>query len=85
LRSGAIQQYSSDGTLLANLGSFAMSGSPFLPRDIATDVAGSLYVADSTRREISVLAADGGLVRKWSAGAGTTLPSAPTGASTWRR
>jgi DNA-binding beta-propeller fold protein YncE len=73
LRSEAIQQYSSDGTLLANLGSFAMSGSPFLPRDIATDGAGSLYVADSTRREISVLGTDGAVLRKWSAGGGHDL------------
>ena len=73
LASEAIQQYSSDGGLLAEVGSFARSGSPFLPRDVATDSAGALYVADSTRKEISVLGPDGGLLRKWSATGGHDL------------
>ena len=59
-RSGQIQQYSSDGTLLANWGNFARSGSALRPRDIATDAAGNLYVADSSRGLLSVLGPDGG-------------------------
>jgi DNA-binding beta-propeller fold protein YncE len=73
LSSDAIQQYSSDGELLAEMDSFARSSSPFLPRAIATDAAGVLYVADSTNRQISVLGPDGGLLRKWSAGGGHDL------------
>jgi sugar lactone lactonase YvrE len=66
-RSGQVQQYSSDGTLLANWGSFARSGSAFRPRDIATDAAGDLYVADSTRGLLYVLGPDGGPRRQWKA------------------
>jgi DNA-binding beta-propeller fold protein YncE len=73
LANDAIQQYSSAGVLLAELDSFARSSSPFLPRAIATDAAGAVYVADSTNRQISVLGPDGGLLRKWSAGGGHDL------------
>lgn len=73
LSNDAIQQYSSDGDLLAEVDSFARTSSPFLPRDIATDAAGALYVADSTNREIAVVGADGGLLRKWSAVGGRDL------------
>jgi DNA-binding beta-propeller fold protein YncE len=73
LSSDAIQQYSSDGELLAEVDSFARSSSPFLPRAIATDAAGALYVADSTNKEISVLGPGGELLRKWSAGGGHDL------------
>ncbi len=80
LRSGAVQQYSSDGTLLAEVGSFALSGNPFQPRDIATDAAGSLYVADSSRATIYVSGADGAPLRKWSIGAnGRDLAVGPDG------
>jgi hypothetical protein len=64
--SSQIQQYSSDGTLLANWGNFA-PGSPLKPRDIATDAAGDLYVDDSTRGLLSVLGPDGGRRRQWKA------------------
>ena len=66
-RSGQIQQYSSDGTLLANLGSFDRSGSPLRPRDIATDAAGALYVADSPRGLLYVLGPGGVTLRQWKA------------------
>lgn len=65
--SSQIQQYSSAGTLLANLGDFARSGSALRPRDIATDAGGDLYVADSTRGLLSVLGPDGGTRRQWKA------------------
>ncbi len=65
--SSQIQQYSSDGTLLANWGSFARSGSALQPRSIATDAAGDLYVADSSRDLLSVLGPDGGTLRQWKA------------------
>jgi hypothetical protein len=68
--SGQIQQYSSDGTLLANWGDFARSGSAFRPRDIATDAAGNLYVADSSRDLLSVLGPDGATLRQWKADGG---------------
>ncbi len=66
-RSSQIQQYSSDGTLLASWGSFARSGSALRPRDIATDAAGNLYVADSSRGLLSVLGPDGAMLRQWKA------------------
>ncbi|HEX3041158.1 MAG TPA: 6-bladed beta-propeller [Solirubrobacterales bacterium] len=69
LSSHSVQQYSSDGELLAEVGSFAASGNPFAPRDITTDSAGALYVADSSRAVIYVLGADGGPLRQWSIGA----------------
>jgi 6-bladed beta-propeller len=70
LRSGTVQQYSSDGKLLTNVGSFGLSDSPFQPRDIATDVAGDLYVADESLGVISVLGADGNALRNWRTGRG---------------
>jgi len=73
LRSRAIQQYSSDGELLASLGDFATSGNPFRPRDIATDAAGNLYVADSSDARISVLDAGGNTLRQWNATGGHDL------------
>ncbi|HKF82906.1 MAG TPA: hypothetical protein VKB23_08110 [Solirubrobacterales bacterium] len=73
LRSGSIQQYSSDGTFLADVGSFALSGDPFEPRDIATDPAGNLYVSDGQRDTIYVLAPGGVLLRQWSAAGGRDL------------
>lgn len=80
LSSHSVQQYSSDGTLLAEVGSFAASGNPFQPRDLATDAAGSLYVADSSRATIYVLGADGNPLRRWGIGAsGRDLAVGPDG------
>jgi DNA-binding beta-propeller fold protein YncE len=73
LRSGSIQQYSSDGTFLADVGSFALSGDPFDPRDIATDAAGNLYVSDGQRDTIYVLGPSGEPLRQWSAVGGRDL------------
>jgi hypothetical protein len=73
LSSSAVQQYSSDGTLPANLGSFATSSNPFQPRDITTDAAGALYVDDSSRETIAVLGSDGNELRHWSARGGRDL------------
>lgn len=73
LRSGSIQQYTSDGALLANLGSFPGSGNPFEPRDIATDAAGNLYVASGGRATIYVLGPGGETLRQWSASGGRDL------------
>ncbi len=66
-RSSQIQRYSSDGTLLASWGSFARSGSALRPRDIATDAAAGLYVADGSRELLFVLGPDGGTLRQWKA------------------
>ncbi len=66
-RSDQIQQYSADGTLLAEWGSLARSGSALRPRDLATDATGDLYVADSSRGLLSVLGPDGGTLRQWKA------------------
>lgn len=66
-RSDQIQQYSADGALLADWGSFARSGSALRPRDLATDVAGDLYVADSSRGLLSVLGPGGAALRQWKA------------------
>ena len=66
-RSDQIQQYSADGTLLASWGNFARSGSALKPRDLATDAAGDLYVADSSRGLLSVLGPDGAALRQWKA------------------
>lgn len=71
--SSTVQQYSSDGELLADLGSFTPSSNPFLPREIATDAAGALYVFDGSSGEISVLGADGSTLRHWSAHGGRDL------------
>ena len=68
-RSDQIQQYSADGTLLASWGNFARSGSALKPRDLATDAAGDLYVADSSRGLLSVLGPDGAALRPWKADA----------------
>jgi sugar lactone lactonase YvrE len=65
--SHSILQYSGEGTLLANLGDFVSSGTPFQPRGIATDAAGALYVADAPAGEIVVLSGDGGVLRRWGA------------------
>jgi 6-bladed beta-propeller protein len=73
LTSHAVQQYSSDGALLANLGEFPTSSNPFFPRGIATDAAGALYVDDGTGETISVLGADGSVLRHWSARQGRDL------------
>lgn len=73
LTSSAVQQYSSDGTLLANLGKFPTSSNPFFPRGIATDAAGDLYVDDGEGMEISVLGPDGAVLRRWGAGQGRDL------------
>ncbi len=73
LHSGSVQQYSSDGKLLADVGSFALSGNPFEPRDIATDAAGNLYVADGQRDTIYVLGPGGETLRQWSAAGGRDL------------
>lgn len=75
----SIQQYSGDGTLLANLGSFEATSSPFLPRGIATDAGGALYVADSSGGKISVLGADGSTLREWSAMRGRDIAVGPDG------
>lgn len=73
LRSGSIQQYSSDGKFLADVGSFSLSGDPFDPRDIATDAAGNLYVSDGQRDTIYVLGPSGELLRQWGAVGGRDL------------
>lgn len=73
LRSGSIQQYSSDGALLAEVGSFSLSGDPFDPCDIATDAAGNLYVADGQRDTIYVLGPGGEPLRQWGAVGGRDL------------
>ena len=62
----SIQQYSSDGELLGSRGDFAKAAPPY-QRDIATDAAGNLYVADSGRDEIVVFGPDGATLRRWSA------------------
>jgi DNA-binding beta-propeller fold protein YncE len=73
LRSTSIQQYSSDGAMLANVGTFPGSGNPFEPRDIATDAAGNLYVASGGRAAIYVLGPNGESLRQWSASGGRDL------------
>jgi DNA-binding beta-propeller fold protein YncE len=77
--SSTVLQYSSEGDLLANLGSFAVSGNPFQPRGIATDTAGLLYVADAPAGEIVVLGGDGGVLRQWGATGGRDLAVGPDG------
>lgn len=79
LTSSAVQQYTSDGTLLANLGEFAVSSNPFFPRGITTDAAGDLYVDDGEGETISVLGADGGTLRHWTARQGRDLAVGPDG------
>jgi DNA-binding beta-propeller fold protein YncE len=64
--SSTVLRYSSEGELLAGLGDFEVSGNPFQPRGIATDMAGALYVADAPAGEIEVLGPDGRLLRKWA-------------------
>lgn len=66
-RSSQVQQYSSDGALLANWGNFARSGSALQPRSIAVDTAGDFYVADSSRDLLAVLGPDGSTLRQWKA------------------
>jgi DNA-binding beta-propeller fold protein YncE len=65
--SSTVLRYSSEGALLGEVGSFAVSSNPFQPRGIATDAAGALYVADAPAGEIAVLGADGRLLREWGA------------------
>lgn len=73
LGSSQVQQYSSDGRLLANLGSFAVSGNPFTPRGIATDAAGDLYVDDGPPGVVRVLSPSGEEIRRWKAFGGRDL------------
>jgi DNA-binding beta-propeller fold protein YncE len=61
-----VKQYSSDGELLASRGHFeATSG--FVTRDITTDAAGNLWVADGAARKVVELGTDGGVLGSWSA------------------
>lgn len=73
LTSSSVQQYSSDGKLLANLGNFPTSGNPFFPRGITTDAVGNLYVDDGEGETIWELGADGGVLRHWTARQGRDL------------
>jgi sugar lactone lactonase YvrE len=79
LTSSAVQQYTSDGQLLANLGKFAVSGDPFSPRGITTDAAGNLYVDNGVGKAISVLGVDGSTLRHWTASGGRDLAVGPDG------
>ncbi len=79
LGSTTVEQYSSDGKLLADIGDFDPSGNPFAPRDIATDAAWNLYVADGIAAEISVWAPDGEVLRRWGTRDGRDLAVGPDG------
>lgn len=79
LSSRSIQQYSSDGQLLANLGDFSTSGNPFQPRYVTTDAAGTVYVYDGIESKITVLGPGGETVRSWDAAKGRDLAVAPDG------
>lgn len=74
-----VPQYTADGTLLANLGEFAVSSNPFFPRGITTDAAGDLYVDDGKGETISVLGPAGGTLRHWTASQGRDLAVGPDG------
>ncbi|MFT3863739.1 MAG: hypothetical protein QM729_05655 [Solirubrobacterales bacterium] len=72
-----IDEYSPDGALLASRGTFALSGGFDETRDIATDAAGDLWVADGEARKVVELGADGTVLRSWSAqGRGIAVSSA---------
>jgi DNA-binding beta-propeller fold protein YncE len=75
----AVHRFSSDGTFLASLGDFKASSNPFLPRGIATDGAGALYVAEADPGVISVWGDGGQEVRRWGATAGHDLAVAGDG------
>jgi hypothetical protein len=79
LSSSQVQQYSSDGRLLANLGDFAVSGNPFTPRGIATDAAGNLYVDDGEPGIVWVLLPSGDVLRQWKAFGGRDLAAGADG------
>lgn len=79
LSSRAIQQYSSDGKLLTDLGDFSPSGDPFRPRYVTTDAAGTLYVYDGPGERVSVLGPGGETVRGWKAAGGRDLAVGPDG------
>jgi len=79
LISRSIQQYSSDGKLLANLGDFSASGNPFQPRYVTTDAAGTVYVYDGIGGKISVLGPGGETVRSWKATGGRDVAVGPDG------
>ncbi len=79
LTSGAVQEYSGDGTLLANLGQFPTSGNPFFPRGVAADGVANLYVDDGEGETIWVLAPDGSVLRHWAARQGRDLAVGPGG------
>src|SRR5690349_14378314 len=79
LSSRSVQQYSSDGQLLATLGDFSGSGNPFQPRYVTTDAAGALYVYDGVGERISVLGPAGETVRSWKVAGGRDLAVGPDG------
>jgi len=61
-----ILQYSADGRLLGKLGNFKAIGG-FRTRDITTDAAGDLWVADGAAGKVVELGTDGSVLRSWSA------------------
>lgn len=73
-----IRQYSADGALLAGWGGFATSGIPFQTRDISTDAAGDVWVADRASGQVVEFGTDGSLLQTWSV-AGRDLAVAPSG------
>lgn len=62
-QSQKVQEYSSDGKLLAERGNFAISE---IPRTIAVGATGDLYVADGASKKVVVFGPDGNLVREWA-------------------
>jgi len=72
-----VQEYSSDGRLLASLGSSALSGG-FQTRAITTDAAGNLWVAGGEGGNVVELGSDGGVLRTWAA-EGRDIAIGPTG------
>jgi DNA-binding beta-propeller fold protein YncE len=72
-----VQEYSSDGTLLASWGSFVLSGG-FQARDITADAAGNLWVIDGEGGQVIELGNDGSVLRSWAA-KGRDIAIGPTG------
>ena len=67
LANGQVQKFSADGRLLARWGHFGTPDTTFsTPRDIATDAAGNVYVADARERRLGVFTGAGTPVGGWS-------------------
>jgi sugar lactone lactonase YvrE len=79
-----VKKYGSTGAFITKWGSFGIGDGQFRePNAVATDAAGSVYVADSGNHRIQKFTSTGAFVTKWgSSGAGNGAFNFPLGVAT---